>query len=56
VERRHGGKPNCRCAIGDAGWKETVLSYKEGGRRKVLILPTDEVEVLPGCDVRAALD
>ncbi|MGH9055710.1 MAG: DUF6788 family protein, partial [Acidimicrobiales bacterium] len=31
VHRRRCGKPNCRCASGEAAHASTVLSYKEQG-------------------------
>ncbi len=43
VHRRRCGKPNCRCATGE-GHPSTVLSYKESGKTKFLMLPTAEVE------------
>lgn len=44
VHRRRCGKPNCRCATGEAAHESTVLSYKEGGKTKFLMLPAAEVE------------
>lgn len=44
VHRRRCGKPNCRCATGDAVHESTVLSYKEAGKTKFLMLPAAEVE------------
>jgi len=46
VHRRRCGKPNCRCATGEAAHESTVLSYKEGGKRKFLMLPVAEVELV----------
>jgi hypothetical protein len=43
VHRRRCGKPNCRCATGE-GHPSTVLSYKEAGKTKLLMLPAAEVE------------
>lgn len=43
VHRRRCGKPNCRCATGE-GHPSTVLSYKEGGKTKFLMLPAADVE------------
>jgi hypothetical protein len=43
VHRRKCGKPNCRCATGEAVHASTVLSYKEGGKTKFLMLPAAEV-------------
>ena len=44
VHRRRCGKPNCRCASGEELHQSTVLSYKEGGKTKHLMLPAAEVE------------
>jgi hypothetical protein len=44
VHRRRCGKPNCRCATGEAAHESTVLSYKEGGKTKFLMLPAAEAE------------
>jgi len=51
THRRRCGKPNCRCADGEALHESTVLSYSDGGRTRLLMLPADEVAV-----VRAATD
>jgi hypothetical protein len=44
VHRRRCGKPNCRCATGEASHESTVLSYKASGKTKLVMLPADEVE------------
>jgi hypothetical protein len=44
VHRRRCGKPNCRCASGEGFHETTVLSYKEGGKTKHLMLPAAAVE------------
>lgn len=44
VHRRRCGKPNCRCATGEAAHESTVLSYKQGGKTKFVMLPAAEVE------------
>jgi hypothetical protein len=44
VHRRRCGKSNCRCATGEVTHESTVLSYKEGGKTKFLMLPAAEVE------------
>ena len=44
MHSRRCGKPNCRCATGGAAHESTVLSYKEGGKTKFLMLPPAEVE------------
>ena len=49
THRRRCGKPNCRCADGEALHESTVLSYSEGGRTRLLTLPADQV-----ASVRAA--
>jgi hypothetical protein len=49
VHRRRCGKPNCRCASGGAAHEQTVLSYKQAGKTRFLMLPAVEVE-----QVRAA--
>ena len=51
THRRRCGKPNCRCADGEALHESTVLSYSEGGRSRLLRLPTDQVAA-----VRAATE
>jgi hypothetical protein len=44
VHRRRCGKPNCRCASGEGFHESTVLSYKEGGKTKHLMLAAADVE------------
>jgi hypothetical protein len=44
VHRRRCGKANCRCASGEGFHESTVLSYKEGGKTKHLMLPPGDVE------------
>ena len=51
THRRRCGKPNCRCADGQALHESTVLSYSEGGRSRLLTLPADQVAA-----VRAATE
>jgi len=51
VHRRRCGKPNRRCATGAAAHESTVLSYKERGKTRFLMLPAQEVEA-----VRAATE
>jgi hypothetical protein len=51
VHRRRCGKPNCRCADGQALHQATVLSYSEHGRTRFVMLPASEVAA-----VRAAAD
>lgn len=51
VHRRRCGKPNCRCADGQALHETTVLSYSEKGRTRLVTLPANEVPA-----VRAAVD
>ena len=48
VHRRRCGKPNCRCVTGEAAHESTVLSYKEAGKTRFLMLPAAEVEAVPG--------
>src|SRR5680860_705905 len=43
THRRRCGKPNCRCADGEALHESTVLSYSEGGRSRLLTLSADQV-------------
>jgi len=43
THRRRCGKPNCRCADGEALHETTVLSYSEGGRSRLLTLPAEQV-------------
>jgi hypothetical protein len=51
THRRRCGKPNCRCADGEALHESTVLSYSEGGRTRFVMLPAAEVAA-----VRAAVE
>ena len=51
THRRRCGKPNCRCADGEALHESTVLSYSEGGRTRLVTLPADQVAA-----VRAATE
>ena len=44
VHRRRCGKPNCRCASSQELHESTLLSYKEGGKTKHLMLPAVDVE------------
>jgi hypothetical protein len=46
VHRRRCGKPNCRCATGEVAHDSTVLSYKERGKTKFLMLPEAEVALV----------
>ncbi len=46
VHRRRCGKANCRCADGQSLHETTVLSYSEGGRTRLLMLPAAEVEAV----------
>lgn len=43
VHRRRCGKPNCRCAAGEALHEATVLSYSERGRTRFVMLPAARV-------------
>ncbi|MGH8996392.1 MAG: DUF6788 family protein [Acidimicrobiales bacterium] len=46
VQRRRCGKPNCRCADGQALHESVVLSYSQGGRsRTVMLDPADVASV-----------
>ena len=51
THRRRCGKPNCRCADGQALHESVVLSYSQGSRTKFLMLPATEVAA-----VRAATE
>jgi hypothetical protein len=51
THRRRCGKPNCRCADGEALHESTVLSYSERGRTRLVRLPADQVAA-----VRAATE
>jgi hypothetical protein len=51
THRRRCGKPNCRCADGEALHESTVLSYSDGGRTRLVTLPADHVAA-----VRAATE
>jgi hypothetical protein len=46
VHRRKCGKANCHCASGEELHESTLLSYKQGGKTKHLMLPAVEVEPL----------
>lgn len=43
--RRRCGKPNCRCASGQAH-ESPALTYTESGRTKTMTLAPEEVEVV----------
>lgn len=43
VHRRRCGKPNCRCADGSALHESTVLSYSEGSKTRLVMLPPELV-------------
>jgi hypothetical protein len=51
THRRRCGKPNCRCASGDALHESVVLSYSVASRTRFVMLRADEVEA-----VRAATE
>jgi hypothetical protein len=51
VQRRRCGKPTCHCTDGTTLHETTVLSYSTGGRSRVVMLPSDQVDV-----VRAAVE
>jgi hypothetical protein len=51
VQRRRGGKANCRCAAGEHWHESTVLSYSVGGRNRTVMLSAGEVAA-----VRAAVE
>lgn len=51
VHRRRCGKANCRCADGVELHETTVLSYSEGGRTRLVMLPADRLGA-----VRAAVE
>jgi hypothetical protein len=52
VHRRRCGKPNCRCVAGEAAHESTVLSYKEAGKTRFLMLPAAEVEAVRAATAR----
>jgi len=43
THRRRCGKATCRCAAGEQLHESTVLSYTEGGRTRLLMLPDADV-------------
>jgi hypothetical protein len=51
TQRRRCGKPNCRCAAGEALHEATVLSYSQSGRSRTVMLDPDDVPA-----VRAAVE
>ena len=51
VQRRRCGKPNCRCADGQALHESVALSYSQGGRSRTVMLDPPEV-----ASVRAATE
>ena len=51
THRRRCGKPNCRCASGEALHESMVLSYSEANRTRFVMLRADEVDA-----VRAATE
>ena len=44
THRRRCGKPNCRCADGEALHERVVLSYSEASRTRFLALPEELIE------------
>jgi hypothetical protein len=46
VHRRRCGKLNCRCADGEALHETSVLSYSEGGKTRLVMLPPAEVRAV----------
>lgn len=44
VHRRRCGKPNCRCALGEALHEQVVLSYSEQSRARSVTIPDELVE------------
>ena len=51
THRRRCGKPNCRCASGEALHESVVLSYSVANRTRFVMLRADEVDA-----VRAATE
>ncbi len=43
VHRRKCGKTNCRCAAGTFLHEQTVLSYSQAGKTRLLVLAADQV-------------
>ena len=44
THRRRCGKPNCRCANGEALHEEVLLSYSEASRARSVRIPEELVE------------
>jgi hypothetical protein len=52
VHRRRCGKANCRCAEGAALHESVVLSYSEGSRTRLLMLPAEAVGAVRSATAR----
>lgn len=46
THRRRCGKPNCRCADGEALHERVVLSYSEASRTRFLTLPEEIIDAV----------
>ena len=52
THRRRCGKPNCRCANGDALHEEVVLSYSFASRARSVRLPDELIEPVAAATAR----
>jgi len=52
THRRKCGKATCRCADGEQLHESTVLSYREGGRTRFLMLPARDVAAVQAATAR----
>ena len=52
VHPRRCGKPNCKCASGEALHKQVLLSYSLDGRPRSVSLPEDLVEAVSAATTR----
>ena len=52
THRRKCGKATCRCAGGEQLHESTVLSYREGGRTRFLMLPAQDVATVAAATAR----
>jgi len=52
THRRKCGKVTCRCADGEQLHESTVLSYREGGRTRFLMLPAQDVAAVQAATAR----
>ncbi len=52
AHRRKCGKPTCRCTDEGALHESTVLSYSQGGKTRLVMLPPDQVAAVRAATAR----